>query len=109
MINKKIIKTYIPMTETAYYILLSLNEQRHGYGIIKFVDQLTNGRICLGSGTVYTSLKKMTNDGLISITDDKDRKTVYQLTDLGKELMQIEIDRVKKVYFDTLTLEECFR
>jgi DNA-binding PadR family transcriptional regulator len=106
---EKIIKTYIPMSETAYYILLSLSEPRHGYGIIKFVEELTGGRIVLGSGTVYGTLGKMSKDRLISICDDKDRKTVYRITDDGKELLFFEIDRLKKVYENTISQEELFR
>ena len=106
---EKIIKTYIPMSETAYYILLSLSEPRHGYGIIKFVEELTGGRIVLGSGTVYGTLGKMSKDRLISICDDKDRKTVYRITDDGKALLFFEIDRLKKVYENTISQEELFR
>lgn len=109
MSMEKIIKAYIPMSETAYYILLSLNEPRHGYGIIKFVEELTKRRIILGSGTVYGTLGKMSKDRLISIYDDKDRKTVYRITDDGKALLLIEIDRLKKVYENTISQEGLFR
>lgn len=97
------------MSETAYYILLSLNEPRHGYGIIKFVEELTKRRIILGSGTVYGTLGKMSKDRLISIYDDKDRKTVYRITDDGKALLLFEIDRLKKVYENTISQEGLFR
>ena len=109
MSMEKIIKAYIPMSETAYYILLSLNEPRHGYGIIKFVEELTNGRIVLGSGTVYGTLGKMSKDRLISVCDDKDRKTVYRITDDGKALLFFEIDRLKKVHENTISQEGLFR
>ena len=45
---EKILKAFMPMSETAYYILLSLSEPRHGYGIIQHVEEMTNGRIRLG-------------------------------------------------------------
>lgn len=96
------------MTETAYYILLSLNEPRHGYGIIKFVEELTEGRILLGSGTVYGTLGKMHKDNIITIYDDKERKTVYEITDFGKSLIKLEIERIKKVYKNTLLQEGYF-
>jgi len=47
------------MTEIAFYILLSLTEPKHGYGIIQHVDKITDGKIKLGSGTVYGTLGKM--------------------------------------------------
>lgn len=103
---EKKIKNYLPMTETAYYILLSLNKPRHGYGIIKFVEELTKGRIKLGSGTVYGTLGKMSKDGMISIFEDQNRKTTYEITTSGKKLLEIEIKRIKNVYEDTLTQEE---
>lgn len=106
---EKIIKSYIPMSETAYYILLSLNEPRHGYGIIKFVEELTKQRIILGSGTVYGTLQKMSKDRLISVYSDLDRKTVYRITDEGKALLRFEIDRLKKVYENTISQEGFFR
>ena len=105
---EKVIKAYIPMSETAYYILLSLSEPRHGYGIIKFVEELTDGRIVLGSGTVYGTLGKMCKDRLIAVYDDKDRKTVYRITEDGKALLFFEIDRLKKVYENTVTQEGLF-
>lgn len=53
------------MTETSFYILLCLQEQNHGYGIVQRVKELTNGEISLGPGTMYGSLSKMEKDGLI--------------------------------------------
>ena len=93
------------MSETFYYILLSLNEPRHGYGIIKFVEELSDGRMILGSGTVYGTLAKMQKDKIINVFSNNERKTVYKITDDGKELLQLEIERLKKVYNDTLTME----
>ncbi len=108
MTIEKVIKAYIPMTETAYYILLSLSSPRHGYGIIKFVEELTQGRIRLGSGTVYGTLTKMQKDGIITVYSDEERKTVYRVTPLGSQLIRTEIERVKKLYSDTVSQEECF-
>jgi len=104
----KLIKAYIPMTETAYYILLSLNEPRHGYGIIRFVDELTHGRIVLGSGTIYGTLIKMQKDKLISVFADGDRKTVYEITTQGLVILVIEMERVKILHADTLIQEGRF-
>jgi len=98
----------MPMTETAYYILLSLSEPRHGYGIIKYVEELTKGRITLGSGTVYGTLGKMSKDNIISVFEDQYRKTIYEITKLGKELLHLEIERIKNVYDNTLTQEVFF-
>ncbi len=101
----KKINANIPLSETAFYILMSLNEPRHGYGIIKYVETLTKGRIKLGSGTVYTTLGKMSKKGFITVYQDKDRKTIYELTKEGKLLVQLEMARVKLLYQDSLHQE----
>lgn len=104
----KSIESYTPLSETAYYILLSLNEPRHGYGIIKYVEKLTNGRIVLGSGTIYTTLGKMSKARFIAVFQDKERKTIYELTSEGKELLRLERARIKMMYRDTLYQEGLF-
>ena len=105
---EKIKKAYLPMTETAFYILLSLSEPRHGYGIAKFVSELTNGRIKLGSGTIYGPLTKMQRDHLIAVFDDSDKRVVYEITDNGKNILNAEIDRIKLIYSDAVSQESKF-
>ncbi len=105
---EKILKTYLPMTETAFYILLSLTEPRHGYGIIKHVEEITNGRVRLGSGTVYGTLTKMQRDGIITVFADEERRTVYEVTAAGKRLMAVEIKRLKELYQNAVKREANF-
>ena len=102
MANEQLLKKYIPMTETAFYILLSLTEPRHGYGIVKHVEEMTNSRIKLGSGTVYGTLAKMQKDGLITVFADGDRKTVYEICKSGKQVISAEIERLKELYDNAL-------
>ncbi len=101
----KVLKAYIPMTETAFYILLSLIEPRHGYGIVKHVENITNGRISLGSGTVYGTLTKMQKHGIITVYSDQKRKTIYEITDIGRTLMVDEITRLKELHENALKYE----
>lgn len=96
------------MTETAFYILLSLTEPRHGYGIIKHVEEITKLRIRLGSGTVYGTLTKMQRDGIITVFADEERKTVYEITGVGKRLMQAEINRLKELHLNAINCEVRF-
>ncbi len=96
------------MTETAFYILLSLSEPRHGYAIAKFTAELTNNRIKLGSGTIYGTLTKMQRDGLIDVFDDCGKKIVYEITENGKKVLLTEIKRIKLVYENLLTQEKYF-
>lgn len=87
-------KTYLPMTETAFYILLSLNKSRHGYGIIQHVEELTNGRIKLGPGTIYGTLSKLEKEGLIIPETEEDRRKVYRLNNKGRQVLKLEIERL---------------
>ena len=95
---KKIRKRFIPMSETMFYILLSLQEERHGYGIMQHVKELTKNRITLGAGTIYQSLSKLEGDGLISATNEIDRKKLYIITDVGKLILKEEAFRINEIY-----------
>ena len=104
----KVLKAYIPMTETAFYILLSLTEPRHGYGIIKHVAEITKERIHLGSGTVYGTLTKMQKSDIITIYADERRKTVYEITRIGRKVILAEIERLKELHENALRYEGDF-
>ncbi len=94
----KNIRSYLPMTETAFYILLSLIKPKHGYGIILHVREITKDRITLGAGTIYGTLTKFEKDGLIESAGEEDRRKLYQLTETGKQLLMVEIDRIEELY-----------
>ena len=97
----KLMKSYFPMTETAFYILLSLATPRHGYAIIDHVEQLTKKRISLGPGTIYGTLSKMKKDGLIEPVKEENNRKIYQITRLGKEILEIEKARIKELYMNS--------
>ncbi len=91
-----ILKKYIPMTETTYYTLLSLREDRHGYAIMQFVSELTENRIRMGTGTLYTMLGRLVEDGMITIVSNENGKKVYHLTPLGEDILKMELERLRK-------------
>jgi DNA-binding PadR family transcriptional regulator len=91
---EKLIKAYMPMSESAYYILLALFEPCHGYGVILKVEKLTQGRIRLGAGTIYGTLSKFERDSVIEAIGEEDRKKIYKLTESGKELLMKEYMRI---------------
>ncbi|MBS4209023.1 PadR family transcriptional regulator [Bacillus sp. FJAT-50079] len=105
---EKIKKAYLPMTETAFYILLSLTEPRHGYGIIKHVEEITDGRLILGSGTIYGTLTKMQRDDIITVYADEKRKKIYEITSSGKMLMREEIKRLSELHKNAKEVEGYF-
>ena len=86
------------MTETAFYILLCLKKPNHGYGIVQTVEKLTEGAIRLAPGTMYGSLSKMEKDGLIQFVREEDKRKIYQITELGMEVLQIELKRIERLY-----------
>lgn len=93
----KLRKKYLPMTETAYYILLSLNKSRHGYGIMQHVEEITEGRIKLGAGTMYGTLAKLEKDNLIIPEAEQDRRKIYRLSDKGKQVLELEMERLQEL------------
>jgi DNA-binding PadR family transcriptional regulator len=97
-------KRYIPMSETMFYILLSLEQERHGYAIMQSVKELTKGRIVLGAGTVYSSLGKLESDGLIKGVREEARRKIYVITPLGRDILHEEFRRIAELYNNTKEL-----
>ena len=91
-------KVYVPMTETGFYILLCLREDMHGYGIVQKVEKLTCGDVILSPGTMYGSLSKMEKDGLIRFVREEEKRKIYHITDLGQEILDLEIRRIERLY-----------
>ncbi len=94
---KKLQNKYLPLTEAAYYVLISLNEPRHGYGIMQYVEKLTNDRIKIGAGTMYGNLSRMEKEGLITSVAEEDRKKIYELSEKGKIVLGLELERLKEL------------
>jgi DNA-binding PadR family transcriptional regulator len=106
------------LTPTMFYILLALGDvERHGYGIMQELETRTEGRVKLGPGTLYGSIKRMLADGLIVESaerpgpeSDDERRRYYRLTSVGRrvaiaeaELLAriVEVAREKKLLSDT--------
>jgi len=89
-----VIKSYSPMSEASLLVLSCLCEERHGYGIMQAITQETGGRVGLGAGTVYTILYKMEQDGIIEAVREIDRRKTYRMTDIGRELLYYEYQRI---------------
>ena len=91
-------KVYVPMTETGFYILLCLRTPNHGYGIVQKVKELTEDEVVLGPGTMYGSLSKMEKDGLIEFVREEDKRKMYKITPLGREVLKLETARIERLY-----------
>ncbi len=101
-----LIKAYLPMSEAMFYILISLTEPRHGYGISKYTAELTEGRVKLSCATLYNTLGKLQNSGVICVFDDSNNRITYELTSRGKALLRTEIARLQKQAADATALAE---
>lgn len=99
-------KVYVPMTETGFYILLCLQEEMHGYSIVQKVEELTDGEIRLSPGTMYGSLGKMEKDGLIRFMREEEKRKLYIITDLGKEVLNLEMKRIERLYRNLKEVQE---
>ena len=97
-------KTYLPMSETMFYILLSLHEPRHGYGITKHVYQLTEGRVNISCATMYSTLAKLQKSSVICVYDESENRIIYELTSRGRALLRSEIERLRKQVADAESL-----
>ena len=96
--EERLKRIYCPMSETGFYILFCLQEEMHGYNITKKVKEMTNNEIILPPGTMYGSLSKMENDGLIRFVREEDKRKLYKITELGLEILNIEIKRIERLY-----------
>ncbi|MDI7277964.1 MAG: PadR family transcriptional regulator [Anaerolineae bacterium] len=100
--TRRPVESLLPLTPAAFHILLALaDEERHGYAIMKEVAAQTEGRMRMGPGTLYGSIKRMLAAGLIAESDerpdpelDDERRRYYRLTSLGRRVAAAEAQRL---------------
>ena len=88
-----------------FHILLALaDKERHGYEIMREVDERSEGKVRVGPGTLYGSIKRMLSDGLIEELDerpdpelDDERRRYYRLSDLGRRIAVAEAQRLERL------------
>lgn len=96
--DDRIRRIYVPMTESGFYILYCLQSPQHGYGISRRVKQLTGGAVAISAGTMYGTLSKMEADGLIHFYSEEEKRKLYQITELGQEVLTAELQRIERLY-----------
>ena len=110
----------LPLTPVVLHILLALADGRrsageedaagrHGYAVAQEVEEMTDGQIRMGPGTLYGSIQRMLDSGLIeevargrstpgvSGTDDAERRRYYRLTPFGSRVLELELARLARV------------
>lgn len=96
---------FLPLTPATFHILLALaDRERHGYDIMREVDERTEGKVRMGPGTLYGSIKRLLSDGLVQELDerpdpelDDERRRYYRLTDFGLRVATAEAERLAQL------------
>jgi DNA-binding PadR family transcriptional regulator len=104
-VTKEEPEAWLPLTSAMFHILLALaDRERHGYDIMREVDERTEGKMRLGPGTLYGSIKRMLKDGFIEELEerpdpelDDERRRYYRLTDFGYRLAVAEAQRLERL------------
>ena len=89
-----------PLTEALFYILLSVRKPNHGYGITQEVEEMTNGRVTLGPGTLYGAVQSLVKKGWIEIySEDTEsrKKKEYLITAAGRAAFEEERERLSEL------------
>lgn len=94
-----------PLTPAVFHILLALSGgERHGYGIMKQVEADSQGKVTMGPGTLYGSLKRMLEAGLVRESDKRidpemgdQRRIYYQITGSGSLALAAELERYQRI------------
>jgi Predicted transcriptional regulators len=92
----------LPLTEAFYFILIVLyTEPSHGYGIMQDTERMSNGRVKIGAGTLYTALNTLLGKGLIDhypVPEGIDaRRKMYAITETGKQVIEAEVARLEEL------------
>lgn len=98
-------ESFLPLTPAVFHVLLALADgEKHGYAIMQEVEGLTEGKVQMGPGTLYGSIKRMLAAGLIEESDDRpdpalddERRRYYRQTGLGRMVLRLETERMAEL------------
>lgn len=99
----------LPLTEALFYILLAVRKPNHGYGITQEVEELTNGRVSLGPGTLYGAIQSLVKKDWIRIySEDTEsrKKKEYLITEAGRTIFEEERKRLSELLKNAELMEE---
>ena len=86
---------YLPLTESTYYIMLTLVEPLHGYAVMQKIEEISNGTVKVGPGTLYGAFTSLEKEGLIVKVKEEERRKSYVLTPKGKKVLMNQIKRLE--------------
>lgn len=106
-VDKSEAETFIPLKHVDFLVLLVLmDDDLHGYGIVKEIGGRTEGQIRLEPGNLYRYIKRLAQQGLVAEApeaqepDDDERRRYYRVTDLGREVLNLEVSRLRALIED---------
>lgn len=86
----------IPLTETTFYILLSLLEPGHGYAIMQKVEELSKGEVKIAAGTMYGAIENLMKSKYIKqVPSNDNRRKVYLITEEGRRILKLDLERIE--------------
>ncbi|HBC96593.1 MAG TPA: PadR family transcriptional regulator [Clostridium sp.] len=85
------------LTDTYYYILLSLMKPKHGYLIMKSVEEISKNTFSIGPASLYTSIRKLLDAGLIKLIDESSQRKIYMTTDEGVKFLKRDIRKKRRM------------
>ena len=108
VVGKTEVEEFIPLKHVDFLVLLVLMEsEMHGYGIVKAIGERTGGQIRLEPGNLYRYVRRLVERGLVAETDarpvpesDDERRRYYEATELGREVLQLEVSRLRALIDD---------
>ena len=83
------------LTEQMFYILLCLHQECRGVDILEMVQTMTDGRVKIGSGTLYDLLEQFDAENMIQETKAEGRRRSYIITEKGQRMLEREYDRLQ--------------
>jgi len=86
---------YLPLTESTYYIMLTLIEPLHGYAVMQKIEEISKGTVKVGPGTLYGAFTSLEEEGLIVKVKEENRRKSYVLTPKGKKALMNQIKRLE--------------
>lgn len=89
---------YLPLSEATFYVLLVLTEPLHGYGIMQKVEDISEGNVVIGPGTLYGAFSTLEKQGLIIKLREEERRKYYQLSDKGRMVLAEHVRRLEIMF-----------
>ena len=102
------INKYLPLTESTYYIMLTLIEPLHGYAVMQKIEETSKGTVKIGPGTLYGAFTALEKEGLIVKVKEENRRKSYVLTAKGKKVLLNQIKRLEIMTRNGLSVKNLY-